>query len=60
MFFEGINNFLLGLYTDMKNFMVGLPWPILMISVNFFMLFCKGRKLVQQLWLHFVFSFLVF
>ena len=33
MFFEGINNFLLGLYTDMKNFMVGLPWPLLMLSL---------------------------
>ena len=32
MFFEGINNFLLGLYTDMKNFMVGLPWPCLLYT----------------------------
>ena len=31
MFFEGINNFLLGLYTDMKNFMVGLPLSLIHI-----------------------------
>ena len=42
MFFEGINNFLLGLYTDMKNFMVGLPWPLLMISVIALAYFASG------------------
>ena len=42
MFFEGINNFLLGLYTQMKNFMVGLPWPLLIISVIALCYFVSG------------------
>jgi len=40
MFFEGINNFLLGLYTDMKNFMVGLPWAITNDFSNCSCIFC--------------------
>ena len=45
MFFEGINNFLLRLYTQMKNFMVGLPWPLLMIAVIALCYFASGRNM---------------
>ena len=44
LFFEGINNFLLGLYTSMKNFLVGLPWPIVIALVIFITYFASGRK----------------
>jgi len=44
MFFEGINNFLLGLYTSMKNFLVGLPWPVVIALVIFITYFASGRK----------------
>ena len=44
LFFEGINNFLLGLYTSMKNSLVGLPWPIVIAIVIFITYFASGRK----------------
>ena len=44
MFFEGINNFLLGLYTSMKNFLVGLPWPLVIALVIFITYFASGKK----------------
>jgi glycine betaine/proline transport system permease protein len=44
MFFDGINNFLLGLYTSMKNFLVGLPWPIVIALVIFITYFASGKK----------------
>ena len=44
LFFEGINNFLLGLYTSMKNFLVGLPWPLVIALVIFITYFASGRK----------------
>jgi len=44
LFFEGINNFLLGLYTSMKNSLVGLPWPIVIALVIFITYFASGRK----------------
>ena len=44
LFFEGINNFLLGLYTTMKNSLVGLPWPIVIALVIFITYFASGRK----------------
>ena len=42
--FEGINFFLLGLYGKMKNFLVGLPWPLLMISVILLAYVASGRN----------------
>ena len=60
MFFEGINNFLLGLYTDMKNFMVGLPWPILMISVITLCYFVSGRNTGTTIMVAFCVFFLGF
>ncbi|MDP6489041.1 MAG: hypothetical protein QF825_11935, partial [SAR324 cluster bacterium] len=42
MFFEGINNFLLGLYSSMKNFLVGLPWPIVIALVIIITYFASG------------------
>ena len=44
LFFEGINNFLLGLYTSMKDFLVGLPWPLVIAIVIFITYFASGRK----------------
>jgi len=44
LFFEGLNNFLLGLYTSMKNFLVGLPWPIVIAMVIFITYFASGKK----------------
>ena len=60
MFFEGINNFLLGLYTDMKNFMVGLPWPLLMISVIALAYFASGRNMGTTIMVAFWVFFLGF
>jgi len=44
LFFEGINNFLLGLYTSMKNSLVGLPWPIVIALVIIITYFASGKK----------------
>ena len=60
MFFEGINNFLLGLYTQMKNFMVGLPWPLLMISVIALCYFVSGRNMGTTIMVAFCVFFLGF
>ena len=60
MFFEGINNFLLGLYTQMKNFMFGLPWPLLMISVIAICYFASGRNMGTTIMVAFCVFFLGF
>ena len=44
IFFEGINFFLLGLYTSMKNSIVGLPWPLVIAIVILITYFASGRK----------------
>ena len=44
LFFEGINNFLLGLYTAMKDAVVGLPWPLVVILVIVITYFVSGKK----------------
>ena len=44
MFFEGINNFLLGLYTSMRNSIVDLPWPLVIAIVITITYFASGRK----------------
>ena len=44
LFFEAINNFLLGLYTSMKDFLVGLPWPLVIAIVIFITYFASGKK----------------
>ena len=44
VFFEAINNFLLGLYTSMKDFLVALPWPLVIAMVIFITYFASGRK----------------
>ena len=44
IFFEGINFFLLGLYTSMKNSIVGLPWPLVIAVVILITYFASGRK----------------
>ena len=45
LFFEGINNFLLGLYTTMKDAVVGLPWPLVVILVILITYFVSGKKI---------------
>ena len=45
MFFEGINNFLLGLYTMMKDALVGLPWPLVVAIVIILTYFTSGKKM---------------
>jgi len=60
MFFEGINNFLLGLYTQMKNFMVGLPWPLLMAGVIALCYFASGRNMGTTIMVAFCVFFLGF
>jgi len=44
IFFEGINFFLLGLYTSMKNSIVDLPWPLVIAIVILITYFASGRK----------------
>ena len=46
-YFEGINNFLLGLYTSMKDFLVGLPWPLVIAIVIFITYFASGKKVTN-------------
>ena len=60
MFFEGINNFLLGLYTKMKNFMVALPWPLLMIGIIALCYFVSGRNTGTTIMVAFCVFFLGF
>ena len=43
--FEGINNFLLGLYTIMKDALVGLPWPLVVAIVITITYFASGKKI---------------
>ena len=45
IFFEGINNFLLGLYTIMKDALVGLPWPLVVAIVITITYFASGKKI---------------
>jgi len=58
--FEGINFFLLGLYGKMKNFLVGLPWPLLMISVILLAYFASGRQTGTTIMVAFCVFFLGF
>ena len=41
MFFDGVNIFLLGAYNHMKNFLVGLPWPLVVAMVIIIAFFVK-------------------
>ena len=58
--FEGINFFLLGLYGKMKNFLVGLPWPIVMISVILLAYFASGKQMGTTIMVAFCVFFLGF
>ena len=58
--FEGINFFLLGLYSKMKNFLVSLPWPILMISVILLAYFASGKNMGTTIMVAFCVFFLGF
>ena len=58
--FEGINFFLLGLYGQMKNFLVGLPWPIVMISVILLAYVASGRNTGTTIMVAFCVFFLGF
>jgi glycine betaine/proline transport system permease protein len=58
--FEGINFFLLGLYGKMKNFLVGLPWPLLMISVILLAYFASGKNMGTTIMVAFCVFFLGF
>ncbi|MBO6489263.1 MAG: ABC transporter permease subunit, partial [Pelagibacteraceae bacterium] len=60
MFFEGINNFLLGLYTSMKDFLVGLPWPLVIAIVIFITYFASGKKVTTTVMVAFCTFFLGF
>jgi len=58
--FEGINFFLLGLYGKMKNFLVGLPWPIVMIGIILIAYFASGRQMGTTIMVAFCVFFLGF
>ena len=58
--FEGINFFLLGLYGQMKNFLVSLPWPIVMISVILLAYFASGKQMGTTIMVGFCVFFLGF
>ena len=58
--FEGINFFLLGIYGKMKNFLVGLPWPIVMISVILLAYFASGKQMGTTIMVGFCVFFLGF
>jgi len=58
--FEGINFFLLGLYGKMKNFLVGLPWPLLMISVILLAYVASGKNMGTTIMVAFCVFFLGF
>jgi|TARA_B100000315_G_C14557027_1_gene578685 glycine betaine/proline transport system permease protein len=44
IYFEVVNNFLLGMYNGMKNFLIGVPWPIIVACVVLLTYFVSGRK----------------
>jgi glycine betaine/proline transport system permease protein len=44
LFFDGINNFLLGAYTLMKDALVGLPWPIVIALIIILTYFASGKR----------------
>ena len=58
--FEGINFFLLGIYGQMKNFLVGLPWPLLMISVILLAYVASGKNMGTTIMVAFCVFFLGF
>jgi len=59
-FFEAINNFLLGLYTSMKDFLVDLPWPLVIAIVIFITYFASGKKTNTTVMVLFALFFLDF
>ena len=58
--FEGINFFLLGIYSKMKNFLVALPWPILMIAVILLAYVASGKNTGTTIMVAFCVFFLGF
>jgi len=58
--FEGINFFLLGIYSKMKNFLVDLPWPILMIAVILLAYVASGKNTGTTIMVAFCVFFLGF
>jgi len=60
MFFDRINFFLLGMYTSMKNFLVGLPWPLVIAIVIFITYFASGKKVTTTVMVAFCTFFLGF
>ena len=60
MFFDRINFFLLGMYTSMKNFLVGLPWPLVIAIVIFITYYASGKKVTTTVMVAFCTFFLGF
>ena len=60
LFFEGINYFLLGLYTTMKNSVVALPWPLVVILVIVMTYFVSGKKMSTTILIGFCTFFIGF
>ena len=45
MYFEAVNNFLLGAILSLKKFLMMLPWPLVIALVVAIVFFSSGRKL---------------
>jgi glycine betaine/proline transport system permease protein len=60
MFFDGVNIFLLGAYNHMKNFLVGLPWPLVVAIVIIIAFFVSGRKMGTTIMIGFCTFFIGF
>ena len=60
LFFDGINYFLLGLYTTMKNSVVALPWPLVVILVIVMTYFVSGKKMSTTILIGFCTFFIGF
>ncbi|MBC8258888.1 MAG: ABC transporter permease subunit [SAR324 cluster bacterium] len=60
LIFEGINNFLLGLYTTMKDSVVALPWPLVVILVIVMTYFVSGKKMSTTILIGFCTFFIGF
>jgi glycine betaine/proline transport system permease protein len=60
IYFEVVNNFLLGMYTTMKNFLVDLPWPLVIALVIFITYYASGKKVTTTVMVAFCTFFLGF
>ena len=60
IYFEAVNNFLLGAILSLKHFLMMMPWPLVIALVVAIVFFSSGRKLGTTVLLEFVHFLLAF